>query len=425
MPLIETPDATPWRAPPSRPCPHPAPESLPQRLVGGVVHFFTYHFVLKRRKTAEAFAAGFRFVVPPTVFHPSLFKTGEYFAEFIAGLDLHGRQVADIGTGSGILALAAARAGASQVSPSTSIRMPRGPRTTTPASTAWATASPASAPICCPASPPGRCSTSSCRTRRTLPASRATSPTAPGTAAPRIAISWSCSSRRASGSPRRPHVRAVLDPRRPGLPADADGAGGLPLPAGQRALDHDRHLRDLRTSRRVDRAAGGLSDSAAGNTRMPHIEIRDVSLVYDTPAGQVTGVQERQLQHRAVRVPLHRRAVRLRQIHAAQHHRRLPAADRRRDPDRRQGGEGPRPGPRRGVPGFRAAVSVAHRARQRRLRPGDEGRRQGRARGDRRGSSSSWSSWKNSPTPIRIICPAACSSASRSPARSPTIPRCC
>ena len=60
-------------------------------------------------------AAGFRLTVRPTVFHPRYFITSEFFASFIGRLDLSGRRVVDIGTGSGILALAAARAGAANV----------------------------------------------------------------------------------------------------------------------------------------------------------------------------------------------------------------------------------------------------------------------------------------------------------------------
>jgi release factor glutamine methyltransferase len=49
------------------------------------------------------------------VFHPRYFLTSEFFAAFITGLDLAGKRVADVGTGTGILALAAARAGAASV----------------------------------------------------------------------------------------------------------------------------------------------------------------------------------------------------------------------------------------------------------------------------------------------------------------------
>jgi methylase of polypeptide subunit release factors len=86
-----------------------------RRALRGAIHFLSYHFILKRNRTAFTRAAGFRLVVHPTVFHPRYFLTSEFFASFIDRLDLTGRHVAEVGTGSGILALAAARAGAASV----------------------------------------------------------------------------------------------------------------------------------------------------------------------------------------------------------------------------------------------------------------------------------------------------------------------
>jgi release factor glutamine methyltransferase len=85
------------------------------RLLGGFIHFFSYHLILARKSTRGTRAAGFRLVIRPTVFHPRYFISSECFAKFVDNLDLSGKRVADVGTGSGILALAAARAGAENV----------------------------------------------------------------------------------------------------------------------------------------------------------------------------------------------------------------------------------------------------------------------------------------------------------------------
>jgi methylase of polypeptide subunit release factors len=92
----------------------PAADALRQRF-RNVVHFFSYHLLLKRSSATVTRAAGFRLTLRPTVFHPRYFRTIEYFASFVDGLDLRGKRVADVCTGSGIIALAAARAGASSV----------------------------------------------------------------------------------------------------------------------------------------------------------------------------------------------------------------------------------------------------------------------------------------------------------------------
>jgi release factor glutamine methyltransferase len=91
------------------------PRSRSKQLLRSTIHLLSYHFILRRRRTTVARVAGFRLTVRPTVFHPRYFLTSKFFAKFLSNIDLVGKRVADVGTGSGILALAAARAGAASV----------------------------------------------------------------------------------------------------------------------------------------------------------------------------------------------------------------------------------------------------------------------------------------------------------------------
>jgi len=80
-----------------------------------LVHLCSYHFILKRDRTTSTHVAGLDLTVLPSVFHPKVFVTSRFFAEFLQSLDLTGKSVVEIGTGSGVLALSAAKAGAASV----------------------------------------------------------------------------------------------------------------------------------------------------------------------------------------------------------------------------------------------------------------------------------------------------------------------
>ncbi len=88
---------------------------LLRRVLRATIHFFAYHLVMRRRTVWRTQAAGMKLAVRPTVFHPGYFISSERFADFIGTLDLRGKRTLDVGAGTGILAIAAARAGSEAV----------------------------------------------------------------------------------------------------------------------------------------------------------------------------------------------------------------------------------------------------------------------------------------------------------------------
>ena len=77
-------------------------------------HFFAYHFYARPKisRTDRVRMEGFNLVVPPSVFHPKLYFSSAYLASYVRTMDLKGSTALDMGCGSGLLALAAAEAGA-------------------------------------------------------------------------------------------------------------------------------------------------------------------------------------------------------------------------------------------------------------------------------------------------------------------------
>src|SRR5687767_15060837 len=79
-----------------------------------LVHPFFLNLWLKYARDRELTTTidGLSFRVLPTVFHPRFFGSSVIFAEYVAGVGVQGKHLLDLGTGSGIVGIFGARAGA-------------------------------------------------------------------------------------------------------------------------------------------------------------------------------------------------------------------------------------------------------------------------------------------------------------------------
>jgi release factor glutamine methyltransferase len=76
------------------------------------IPFYSFWLLRYIRKERVYTHAGLQLAVPPGVFHPGVFFSTPVFISFLQNIDFQGKTVLDVGTGSGLLALFAARQGA-------------------------------------------------------------------------------------------------------------------------------------------------------------------------------------------------------------------------------------------------------------------------------------------------------------------------
>jgi len=84
------------------------------KLAGRLFFLVSYPLYFRRKleKTNTTRMFDFDLTIPPTVFHPAFFFSTRIFGDYLRGLSLSGKQVLDMGSGSGLLSLIAAQQGA-------------------------------------------------------------------------------------------------------------------------------------------------------------------------------------------------------------------------------------------------------------------------------------------------------------------------
>ncbi len=82
------------------------------------IFLIAYHFYLKRKlATASTVRVlGFQLTIPSTVFHPKYYFSSKFLGAYLSTLDLIGKNVLDMGCGSGIFSIIAASRRASVIS---------------------------------------------------------------------------------------------------------------------------------------------------------------------------------------------------------------------------------------------------------------------------------------------------------------------